>query len=84
MLFVLCIYLKIIIMSRYLAYWQRFDCNTVHKDFKMQKDKFVIHRGLSKLLKKDFQAVASMMRITGVKREGRTALWPLKRASSHG
>lgn len=74
MLFVLCIYLKIITMPRYPAYWQRFYCNTVHKDFKMQKDKFVIHRGLSKLLNKGFQAVASMMRITGDKRAGKTAL----------
>ena len=49
----------------------------------MQKDKFVIHRGLSKLLNKDFQAVASMMRITGDKRAGKTALQPLKGASSH-
>lgn len=50
MLFVPGIYLKIIIMARYLALLVKVLCNIAYKDFKMQKDKFLVHRRLSKLL----------------------------------
>lgn len=51
MLFALGIYLKIVIMTGYLVLFAKASLYIAYKDVKMQKDKFIIHRRLSKLIR---------------------------------